>query len=126
MAINPKGIGDITASNVRTSFKDYSSGMYPSPVISAGHVFCNPEFKHELRCWNWETGEPVYREKIKEMPDYVCGIATADGLLYYVSAGFSVIVRRAEVGARGGQQFGRRRSTMRSLPRRFQRKDLCP
>ncbi len=94
VAINPKGIGDITASNVRTSFKDYSSGMYSSPVISAGHVFCNPEFKHELRCWNWETGEPVISEKIKEMPDYVCGIATADGLLYYVSAGFSVIVPR--------------------------------
>jgi outer membrane protein assembly factor BamB len=94
VAVAPSGSGDVTATHVRTKFADDGfGGGFSSPIIAQGHVYCNPDFKKLLNCWNLKTGELVYKQEVKEMPDYSSGIATADGLLYYVSAGSSVIVR---------------------------------
>jgi len=77
----------------------------PQPVEQNGKIM--PE--HHLIAFRVSDGKQLWRASIapgkslcqwheyatptKAMPDYVSAIATADGLLYYVSAGTSVIVR---------------------------------
>jgi len=44
--------------------------------------------------WRGPTGSGhATAERVKELPDYSSAIATADGLLYFISAGSSIVVR---------------------------------
>lgn len=92
VAADPTGVGDVTATHVRMRFKGFGT-QFSSPIVAAGHVYCSKDFVHLLRCWNLKTGEDVYAERVQELPDYSSAIATADGLLYFVSAGSSIVVR---------------------------------
>ena len=89
VAVAPDGTGDVTASHVRASCKGIKVG-FTSPTIAAGHVYLVQG--KGLDCWNLKTGKLAYSETLKGASQYASPIVTADGLLYFASAGQTAIL----------------------------------
>ncbi len=91
IAVDPTGEGDVTGTHVKWTTRPIPEG-YSSPTIAGGYVYRmhNPGI---LRCFALETGKEVFAER---MPDGVNASAspvlTADGRLYFVSGGKSVVI----------------------------------
>ena len=92
VAVAPGGTGDVTASHIKASCKGFKVG-FTSPTIASGAVYLVQGNGPKLDCWNLKTGKRVYSETLKGASQYASPIVTADGLLYFASAGKTAIVR---------------------------------
>jgi len=92
MIVDPGGVGDVTASHVKAFCKEVKVG-YASPVIAAGHVYLVQDGGPKLDCWDLKTGKLVYSQELENASQFASPLATADGLLYFASAGKTSIVR---------------------------------
>ena len=70
-----------------------------SPVFHQGFIYCANDRRGIAFCFNAETGEVVYEERLKPRPGVIYASATvADGKIYYVSQheGIYVVAAKPE------------------------------
>lgn len=97
MAIQPGGRGDVTESH-RLWVTEKGSNV-SSPVFHQGFIYCANDRRGIAFCFNAETGEVVYEERLKPRPGVIYASATvADGKIYYVSQheGIYVVAAKPE------------------------------
>ncbi|MBI1372749.1 MAG: PQQ-binding-like beta-propeller repeat protein [Phycisphaera sp.] len=90
-AVDPTGAGDVSATHVRWTTDRYGEAI-GSPIIVGDYVY-RVVSGGVLKCWNVTTGEAVYTERIPVSSTWASPIATADGRLYFASAGKSAVVK---------------------------------
>lgn len=89
MCVDATGSGDVTATNVKWSFKTLVEG-FNSPIIADGRLY---RLFNQLKCFDLKTGELVYAEKLGEKPLHASPFVTPDGRIYYASSGTTWIVK---------------------------------
>ena len=91
IAVDPTGEGDVTDTHVKWTTRPIPEG-YSSPIIAGDYVYRvhNPGI---LRCFALETGEEVFVERLPNGANASASpVLTADGRLYFVSGGKSVVL----------------------------------
>jgi outer membrane protein assembly factor BamB len=91
VSVDPTGSGDVTKTHLKWKVPQVQEG-FGSPVIAGGAVYrlVNPGV---LRCWKATTGEQLFAERLDGVATRPSPIVTADGLIYYASAGKSYVLR---------------------------------
>ena len=93
MAVDPTGNGDVTKTHVKWKVKDLNESL-SSAVVSGDFLY--RLLGERLRCFRLKTGEEVYEEKLSGADSWASPVVTADGLLYFATAGKTHIVRAGE------------------------------
>ncbi len=91
VVVDPTGRGDVTGTHLKWAVRPMSEGL-SSPVAFGGLVF-RLNSPGVLRCLRIADGEELYRERLEGVDPAVSPIVTADGRIYFASAGGSVVVR---------------------------------
>lgn len=91
VAVDPTGKGDVTKTHLRWTAKVVSEG-YSSPAADEEYLYRlhKPEV---LTCRRLSDGEVVYSERVAGVNTSASPVLTADGRLYLVSGGKSVVVK---------------------------------
>jgi outer membrane protein assembly factor BamB len=88
MCIDPAGSGELTAAHLKWTLKSGINGMN-SPLIVGDYLY---RISSTLRCYRLATGEEVWNHRLSG--DFnPSPISTADGLIYYASAGMSWVIK---------------------------------
>lgn len=91
LCVDTTGSGDVTKTHVKWTLKGRTNGMN-SPLIVGEHLY---RLSSSVRCFKLATGEEVWAERLGG--DFnPSPISTADGLIYYASAGPSWVFRAGE------------------------------
>jgi outer membrane protein assembly factor BamB len=91
IAVDPTGSGDVTKTHVKWKTDKRIGGLGSAVVVG--------EFLFRLRdpglvaCWKMATGETLSEERVQGVNTNVSPFATADGRVYFASAGRSVVVQ---------------------------------
>jgi outer membrane protein assembly factor BamB len=93
VAVDPTGKGDVTKTHVKWKVKDLNESL-SSAVVSGEFLYRLLE--ERMRCYRLKTGEEVYEEKLPGADSWASPVATADGLLYFATAGKTHVVRAGE------------------------------
>ena len=90
-AIDPKGTGDITKTNLKWKINQVSEGL-SSPVVFGDMLF---RLHHPgmLSCRDGKDGSVHYSERLAGISTTSSPIITADGTLYLASAGKSYVIK---------------------------------
>src|SRR5262249_10574974 len=91
LAVDPGGSGDVTKTHLKWTVTQVPEG-FSSAVAAGEHPYRVPN-PGVLRCWEAATGKEVYAERLEGVSTSASPVATADGRLYFASAGKSHIVR---------------------------------
>jgi len=108
VAVDPGGSGDVNKTHVRWQHDKVPEGL-GCPVIVGDYLYrvSKPGL---LRCWKLSGGEQVFEERLDGISYLSSPIATADGRVYFASAGKSYVIRagvpRLEVLARNALKDG--------------------
>src|SRR5262249_14433665 len=91
VAVDPTGSGDVTRTHRKWQLKNVPEG-FSSPAIVGEYLYrlCNPE---TLRCWKLANGEEVFKERLPGVSTASSPFTTAEGRLYFASAGKSYVVK---------------------------------
>jgi outer membrane protein assembly factor BamB len=91
IAVDPSGSGDVTKTHLKWKIPQVAEG-FSSAVIVGEHLYRvhNPGVLH---CWELATGKEIYAERLEGVSTSASPIATADGQLYFASAGKSHVVK---------------------------------
>jgi outer membrane protein assembly factor BamB len=91
VAVDPTGSGDVTKTHLRWTIPVVKEG-YSSPVASGEFLFrlCNPDV---LMCVRAATGEVLFSERLPGVSASASPVVTADGRVYFASAGKSYVVK---------------------------------
>lgn len=91
LAVDPTGSGDVTKTHIKWTIPVVKEG-YGSPVASGEYLYrlCNPDV---LTCVRIATGEVVFSERLPGVTASASPLATADGRVYFASAGKSYVVK---------------------------------
>jgi outer membrane protein assembly factor BamB len=91
IAVEPTGSGDVTKTHVRWK-TDKKIASLGSPVVSGQYLYRlrDPGL---LTCYKMSTGEVVFEERVQGIPTTPSPFATADGRVYFASAGRSLVIR---------------------------------
>lgn len=91
LAVDPTGAGDVTRTHRKWTIRNVKEG-YGSPVASGDYLYrlCNPDL---LTCVRLATGEEVYSERLPRVSASASPLATANGRVYFASAGTSYVVK---------------------------------
>jgi outer membrane protein assembly factor BamB len=91
VAVDPTGTGDVTKTHLKWNVPQLPEG-FSSPVIVGEHLYRvhNPGF---LKCWKLDTGEEVFNKRLNGISTAASPIATADGRIYFASAGMSYVLK---------------------------------
>jgi outer membrane protein assembly factor BamB len=94
ICVDPTGTGNVTKTHLQWTVPQISEGL-SSPIIAGGRVWRthNPEI---LKSFNLKTGERVVSERLAGISTWASPVGTADGRLYFASAGKTYVVRVAE------------------------------
>jgi outer membrane protein assembly factor BamB len=89
-AVSTSGTGDVSKTNVKWEV-DVTAPAGSSGIVVGPHLYraCNNDF---LRCWEMATGELVYEKRMPRISPSASPIATADGRIYFASAGRSYVI----------------------------------
>jgi outer membrane protein assembly factor BamB len=90
-AVDPTGSGDLTSTHVKWK-KEVPEG-FSSAIVVGDYLYRlhNPGL---VTCWKLATGEEVYKERLPGITSTAASpIATADGRIYFASAGKSYVVQ---------------------------------
>lgn len=90
-AVDPTGAGDVTKTHLRWT-QERAQGGFASPVIVGEHVYRLAN-AGVLKCWKTATGEEVYAERLQGVSTTASPFVTADGLIYFASAGKTAVVK---------------------------------
>lgn len=90
-AVDPTGAGDVTKTHVKWTIPKVP-GEYSSPVIS-GDVVYRVRTDGVVAGYSLADGKELFAERINGFPKVVSPVATADGKVYFVSAGKSYVVK---------------------------------
>ena len=91
-AVDPTGSGDVTSTHTK-----WTVGQVPealgSPIIVGKHVY-RLHVPGILRCWEAETGKPVYSQRLAGISTtWASPIADPDGRIFFASAGKSYVIQ---------------------------------
>jgi outer membrane protein assembly factor BamB len=88
VCIDPAGSGELPATHLKWTLKGGING-FNSPLIVGDYLY---RISSTLRCYRLATGEEVWNHRLSG--DFnPSPIATADGLIYYASAGMSWVIK---------------------------------
>jgi outer membrane protein assembly factor BamB len=91
LAIDPTGQGDVTDTHVKWEVPAVT-GVWSSAVADGEYVYRVDE-SSDLTCRNLATGKKVCTEALPNVSPQASPIATADGRIYFVSAGKSYVIK---------------------------------
>ena len=89
--VDPTGSGDVTQSHVKWKIAK-SPGDYSSPTISGDYIY-RVQADGVVSIYALATGEKLATERIEGFPKIASPVATANGRVYFVSAGTSYVVQ---------------------------------
>jgi outer membrane protein assembly factor BamB len=91
IAVDPTGSGDVTKTHVRWK-TDKKIASLGSPIVSGEYLYRlrDPGL---LTCYKVATGEVVFEERVQGIPTTPSPFATADGRIFFASAGRSLVIR---------------------------------
>jgi len=87
MAINKNAKGDITlaeneTSNAGVKWAHLRGGSYMGTMLVYGDYLYNAAWNGKLTCYNAQTGEQIYSEKVGNGNSYTSSPVAADGIIY--------------------------------------------
>jgi outer membrane protein assembly factor BamB len=93
VAIRSGGKGDVSESHIKWTTNE-GVGQVPSPLVYRGRVYL---VKHGgiVTCFNAETGDKIYSDKLGPRVYYNASPVAADGKIYFCSYLGSVVVVQA-------------------------------
>ncbi len=91
LAVAPSGQGDVSKSQVKWRLPEVS-GHWSSAVADGQYVYKADE-SHTLTCRKLSTGETVYTKVLENVSPLASPFATADGRIYFVSAGKGYVIK---------------------------------
>jgi outer membrane protein assembly factor BamB len=91
VAVDPTGEGDVTRTHLKWKKNVVPEG-FSSPAAAGGFLYRlhNPE---TLRCWKLDSGEELFAERLPGVSTSSSPITTADGRIYFASAGESYVIQ---------------------------------
>jgi outer membrane protein assembly factor BamB len=101
VAVDPTGRGDVSKTHLKWKVAHVPEG-FSSPVV-VGEYLYRLHSPGVVQCWRLATGQQVYKERLEGVETAASPVATADGRLYFASAGKSYVLKagsRPEVLAR--------------------------
>lgn len=89
--VDPRGKGDVSETHLKWRVAGMAEGV-SSPVAFGDLVFkmTSPE---TVRCVSIESGEELFKERLPGVSPDVSPFATADGRIYFASAGKSIVLQ---------------------------------
>ncbi len=91
VAVDPTGEGNITKTNLKWKVSPVPEG-FSSPAIVGDYLY-RLHSPTTLKCWKLETGEVAFSERLAGVSTASSPIATADGRIYFASAGKSFVLK---------------------------------
>jgi outer membrane protein assembly factor BamB len=92
VAVDPTGTGDVTKTHLKWTAGRVPDGTFSSPIIVGEHVY-QLLGTGVLKCWKAADGTLLHEERLEGVTDAPSPVATADGRLYFASAGRSYVLR---------------------------------
>jgi outer membrane protein assembly factor BamB len=91
ICVDASGSGDVTATHLKWTVPQISEGL-SSGVITGGRVWRThgPDI---LKSFDLRTGARILNERLSGVSTWASPVVTADGLIYFASAGKSYILR---------------------------------
>lgn len=103
--VDPSGTGEVTATHVKWK-NEKVAGDYSSPVVSGDFIY-RVKTEGIVQCFRFSTGELIFTERLEGISKLASPVATADGRVYFASAGTShVIAAGAELKILGTSKLG--------------------
>jgi outer membrane protein assembly factor BamB len=90
-AVDPTGKGDVSKTHVK--WKNEVKGPAGSSALVVGEYVYRIGDSGFIRCWKMSTGELVYEERAQRITPSASPIATADGRIYFASAGRTYVIQ---------------------------------
>ncbi len=94
VCVDPGGAGDVTQTHLKWTVPQISEGL-SSAIIIKDRVW-RTHGPAILKSFDLKTGENVLNERLAGVSTWASPIATADGRLYFASAGKTYVVRAGE------------------------------
>jgi outer membrane protein assembly factor BamB len=95
VAIDPTGSGDVTKTHIKWRVNQIPEAI-GSPIIVGQRVY-RLHTPNVLKCWNAETGEQVYAQRLDRLTStWASPIADAAGRLYFATAGISYVLQSGD------------------------------
>src|SRR5262249_5187602 len=91
LAVDPTGSGDVSKTHLKWTVTQVPEGF--SSAVAVGECLYRVHNPGVLRCWEAATGREVYAERLAGVSTSASPVATADGRLYFASAGKSQVVK---------------------------------
>jgi outer membrane protein assembly factor BamB len=92
VAVDPTGAGDVTKTHIKWTVGKVPDGAFSSPIVVDALLY-QLTTGGVLKCWKVDTGDAVYAERLPGASDRPSPVATADGRLYFASAGKTFVVQ---------------------------------
>lgn len=90
VCVDPTGSGDVTDTHVKWRI-DKSPGEYSSPVIAGKYVY-KARGEEDIVCLDLATGKEFYTAELDGVSNLASPFATADGRVYFATAGKSYVI----------------------------------
>ena len=96
VCVDPTGTGDVSKTHVKWTYPQIPEGL-SSPILAQGLVWRthSPEI---VKTFKIADGPLAFSERLKGVSSYASPVATADGRIYFASAGKSYVVKASEAG----------------------------
>ena len=94
VCVDPTGSGDVTQTHLKWTVPQISEGL--SSAIIVGDRVWRTHGPDILKTFHLKTGEKILNERLAGISTWASPIATADGRIYFASAGKSYVVRAGE------------------------------
>jgi outer membrane protein assembly factor BamB len=94
VCVDPTGEGDVTKTHLKWTFPQIPEGL--SSAIIVGDFVLRTHNPETLRCLRLSTGESAFQERLAGVSTWASPFATADGQVYFASAGKTYVVQAGE------------------------------
>ncbi len=92
LAVDPTGAGDVTKTHAKWKNPTVSDNSLNSPLIVGDYLY-RLQSPGILKVYKLPSGELMYSERLMEVSIASSAIATADGRIYFATAGKAYVVR---------------------------------
>ena len=94
VCVDPTGQGDVTQTHLKWTIPQIPEGL--SSAIIVGDRVWRTNGPEILKSYDLKTGERVLSERLQGISTWASPVATADGRIYFASAGKSYVVKAGE------------------------------
>jgi outer membrane protein assembly factor BamB len=91
LVVSPTGQGDVTATDIKWQ-QDKIASQYQSAVIAGEYVYRSNK-PGIIKCFDLASGKTLFSARAEGVPTVCSPIATADGLVYFVGANKSYVIK---------------------------------